>query len=440
MSLRMITKAKGRTLARVHCAQLYMCKGTDLYDKPYGLIPAGSKTGNASVILDNTSLKVWITAGQIYCYGRQIIIDKYTEVVDLSTITFSSEKVYGTIYVRVDLNDVVDQTATLGFVYQSDAHVDFSEDMRQDNLYKRANGIFDIPIERFVYEPSATSGVYFSKQESLIRTLEEQARAKTEKVTFKIGNSNIEKVFNSKGKGIAKAINADVAGAADGLADTDISRTLDGVWTAMRYNILYTYSFIFNLNNITEKQMSIDFSRLQYAHIWIRHILKTSDNLLKKLQITIPLQYKQEIYDTYEDYMDLSFEFAFDFDISNKASKNYLCFEFEHTYPIKTSTAKIVVVSDSKFDSSKHIKIACFEFSPTSKKVKMTGYLQDTTTFTGKHMDEEQGVLRDCYFRFSKPTFIAGIYNDSGIIGASSAISDFAVYADFIYKGNVKAS
>jgi hypothetical protein len=448
MSVRMITKTKGRTFARVHCAQFYMCKGTDIDDKPYGVIPTGL-LNPLGLVYDNTTLKITVKAGQLYCYGRQVVVEEDTEAIDLSTITFSSEKVYGTIYIRIDLNDVVDQYAEIGFVYNTDAHVDFSEDQQQDNLYKRANGIFDIPLGRFIYKPAGENGTYFFNLERLVRTLDTEARAKTEKVQAYIGNTAIEKIFKN-GESIVEAVESNHSGSADGLGDTKITQALDGVWTANRKYIATYSTSLFNYGNVTDNNVVIDTAHQVKAHIWDRHIqvgqYETTENATKQLQLTMSLQKKNPSTAIGSaDWLDVrtyNFAMAFDITIGTTYVKYYLAMKYAHDDPATSKlTPEIVTITESQYNKSLHEKIAMIEYNPTSKKVIITGLMKDTTTYTAQEMDEEQGVLRDVTYRYSKPTFKVGNYDSAGnLLGTTYVISGFTIYADFLYKGSVQAS
>lgn len=284
MAIRLITKKTGRLFTKTHCMMFYMGKGNNIYGKPYGIIPT-SEEDPLGLTFDETNLTIYVNPGQAYCYGRQCIVSEKTQVFDMHGIL--DGKCYATLYLRIDLSDIVDQFCTFSLVYGTEAFVDFDLEMKHSNLYKRGNGVYDVPIARFVYTAEAVDGKHFSNYEKIIPVLDEQARAVVDS-PLAIGKTSTNDMFSGE-KTEVRALQADMAKTTNMIGSTRIYPTIDNVWTSQRVKILNQNSSSYEKTTSKTIPIKIDFDHLQYAFIMSEyyHYVESTG---KHLQICLRLR------------------------------------------------------------------------------------------------------------------------------------------------------
>lgn len=270
MAIRLVTKTGGRLSARVHSAFFHLAKGNSLKEKPYGIVPTKDYEDPFGLVFDNTELKVRINPGQFSCYGRQCIITEETEVLRMGDVYLTSDKLYMTVYARIDLNDQVFQNVELRYAYNTEAHVDFPKHQMAQNLYRKTNGLYDVPLARFVFHQNPTTpDGYFTDYEKVIETFDDESRAVT-KQTERIGSKSEARLLDN-GAFILKADHANHSKGASLIGNTEISGYLDDVWTAKRASLFLHSATNFNKENKNNISLPIDKNHLQYAFLTSEH-------------------------------------------------------------------------------------------------------------------------------------------------------------------------
>lgn len=262
MATRLITKTTGKILATTHCRMFYMAKGNNIDGKPYGIIPT-TDDDPLGLVFDEEKLTVSVKPGQAYCYGRQCVVSEKTQVFDMHEYK-ETEKGFCVVYLRIDLSDIVDQDCRFLFTYGSNTYPDMSL-MFHSNLLKRGNGIYDVPIGRFVFSPGLENGIHFSKYEKTIPVLDQQSRATTDQ-TDKIGLTKAEKMLKGS-KFVIRASKAENAQSATHFGDTEVLPTLDGVWTGKRIQFGKYNAENFLHSTTIKYPLKIDKTHLQRAYI-----------------------------------------------------------------------------------------------------------------------------------------------------------------------------
>lgn len=265
MAIRLITKTGGRLSARVHSAFFHLAKGNSLKEKPYGIVPTKDYDDPFGLVFDNTELKVRIRPGQFSCYGRQCIITEETEAVRMGDVYLTSDKLYMTVYARIDLNDQVYQHVDIRYAYNTEAHVNFPQRQMAQNLYRKTNGLYDVPLARFVFHQNPTTpNGYFTDYEKVIETFDDESRASTTQ-TERIGSKSASRLIENKVFTL-KADHANHSKGAKLIGDTEIS-TLDNVWTAKRVPLFLHSAVNFTKGNEINIPLTIDKSHLNRAYL-----------------------------------------------------------------------------------------------------------------------------------------------------------------------------
>lgn len=266
MAIRLVTKTGGRLSARVHSAFFHLAKGNSLKEKPYGIVPTKDYDDPFGLVFDNTELKVRIKPGQFSCYGRQCIVTEETEAVRMGDVYLTSDKLYMTVYARIDLNDQVFQKVDIRYAYNTEAHVDFPKQQIAQNLYRKTNGLYDVPLARFVFNQNPTTpDGYFTDYEKVIETFDDESRAAT-KQTERIGSKSEARLIDN-GAFIPKADHANYSKGASLIGDTEISGDLENVWTAKRAPLFLHSAVNFTKGNEINIPLAIDKNHLSRAYL-----------------------------------------------------------------------------------------------------------------------------------------------------------------------------
>lgn len=266
MAIRLVTKTGGRLSARVHSAFFHLAKGNSIKEKPYGIVPTKDYDDPFGLVFDNTELKVRIKPGQFSCYGRQCIITEETEAVRMGDVYLTSDKLYMTVYARIDLNDQVFQKVELRYAYNTEAHVDFPKRQMAQNLYRKTNGLYDVPLARFVFHQNPTTpDGYFTDYEKVIETFDDESRAAT-KQTERIGSKSKARLLDN-GAFVLKADHAEHSKGASLIGNTEISEGLENVWTAKRAPLFLHSAVNFTKGNEINIPLTIDKNHLSGAYL-----------------------------------------------------------------------------------------------------------------------------------------------------------------------------
>ncbi len=311
--IKLISKTTGEVSAYHDSAVFFAIKGHSvdrqqegLPLEPYGIIP--SKYDNPfSLEFDETNLTVSIKPGILQVYGRQVELDQAVEVYDFHS-TVESQLMYCTIFIEIGLEDMTLQVAKLKIDIAGAGYKNFDANATRDNLYKLNHGVFQAPIIRFQYAPSAET--HFTDETLIMPILEVEAREAVREITLdgKINGVDCEDLWSiaydpalgankSPFKYWLKAENVDalaaykaasthtaitagysVAATAEALGDTDthdttaISSSLTGVLTVVRKKVINLGTW-FGTNANNEVLLNVNTSKLQLIRI---HFTKKS--------------------------------------------------------------------------------------------------------------------------------------------------------------------
>ena len=410
MAIRLITKKTGRLSPKTHCMMFYMGKGNNIEGKPYGIIPT-SEEDPLGLTFDETNLTIYVNPGQVYCYGRQCVISEKTQVFDMHGIV--DGKCYVTLYLRIDLSDIVDQFCKFSIVYGTEAFVDFDLEMKHSNLYKRGDGIYDVPIARFVYTAEAVDGKHFSNYEKIIPILDEQARAVVTS-PLAIGKTSTNDMFSGE-KTEVRALQADKAKATNMIGSTRIYPTIDNVWTAKRVKILDQSDYNFNSTKAITKSIKLDSSRLQYVFL-------ESDCLYTKTSNGVSKNYN--LYMKFETNLTTSILVKLNFGIRMQLGKKYFLGldgnnnnRIVNGYPIWKITIK----------EDRHTSVNLAWVMLTETGVQWQGLY---------NIDRREFVSG--YYLIEQPLLISGFDEDNMVFYEGPR--GLNIYLDFLYKGDVNVS
>mgnify|MGYP007106418846 FL=1 len=388
----------------------YMGKGNNIEGKPYGIIPT-SEEDPLGLTFDETNLTIYVNPGQAYCYGRQCVVSEKTQVFDMHGIV--DGKCYVTLYLRIDLSDIVDQFCTFSIVYGTEAYVDFDLEMKHSNLYKRTSGVYDVPIAKFVYTAEAVDGKHFSNYEKTIPVLDEQARAVADS-PLAIGKTSTNDMFSGE-KTEVRAIQADMAKTTNMIGSTRIYPTIDNVWTAKRVKILDQSDYNFNSTKAITKSIKLDSSRLQYVFL-------ESDCLYTKTSNGVSKNYN--LYMKFETNLTTSILVKLNFGIRMQLGKKYFLGldgnnnnRIVNGYPIWKITIK----------EDRHTSVNLAWVMLTETGVQWQGLY---------NIDRREFVSG--YYLIGQPLLISGFDEDNMVFYEGNR--GLNIYLDFLYKGDVNVS
>lgn len=421
MAIRLITKKTGRLFAKTHCMMFYMGKGNNIYGKPYGIIPTNEEDP-LELTFDETNLTIYINPGQAYCYGRQCVVSEKTQVFDMHGIL--DGKCYATLYLRIDLSDIVDQFCTFSLVYGTEAFVDFDLEMKHSNLYKRGNGVYDVPIARFVYTAEAVGGKHFSNYEKTIPILDEQARAVVTS-PLAIGKTPTNEMFSGE-KTEVRALQADMAKTTNMIGSTRIYPTIDNVWTAQRVKILKQSAANFKSTMSKTIPIKIDFDHLVRAFISSEHYhyissTNTRADICLKMHAKSGLILKQEA--------DIFFPLKFDLELE-KNVMYYAGFNRRYYFSWTAQKYKTVVIPLSI--SKEELVNNLFMFKLTDNGIYWKGTYTENTT-----AEEVDGKI---WATLGDISIVTATISDGTVKDWFYGNQGKSVYVDFLYKGDVNVS
>lgn len=421
MAIRLITKKTGRLFAKTHCMMFYMGKGNNIYGKPYGIIPT-SEEDPLGLTFDETNLTIYINPGQAYCYGRQCVVSEKTQVFDMHGIL--DGKCYATLYLRIDLSDIVDQFCTFSLVYGTEAFVDFDLEMKHSNLYKRGNGVYDVPIARFVYTAEEVDGKHFSNYEKTIPILDEQARAVVTS-PLAIGKTPTNEMFSGE-KTEVRALQADIAKTTNMIGNTRIYPTIDNVWTAQRVKILNQSAANFKSTLSKTIPIKIDFNHLVRAFISSEHYhyissTNTRADICLMMHAKSGLILKQEA--------DIFFPLRFDLELE-KNVMYYAGFNRGSYFSWTAQKYKTVVIPLSI--SKEELVNNLFMFKLTDNGIYWKGTYTENTT-----AEEVDGKI---WATLGDISIVTATISDGTVKDWFYGNQGKSVYVDFLYKGDVNVS
>lgn len=407
MAIRLLTKTGGRLSARVHSAFFHLAKGNSLKEKPYGIVPTKEYDDPFGLVFDNTELKVRIKPGQFSCYGRQCIATEETEAVRMGDVYLTSDKLYMTVYARIDLNDQVFQKVDIRYAYNTEAHVDFPKQQIAQNLYRKTNGLYDVPLARFVFHQNPTTpNGYFTDYEKVIETFDDESRAATRK-TERIGSKSEARLFEND-TFILKADHASHSKGASLIGNTEIKYYLENVWTGRRTSIIEHGWFDFN--NTTSKTVTQenDNAHLQYAHIFSECRYKKNN-----VDYDFYMKFTNTKTEEYTTYAKLNFN-----GLVEVGKKYYLVLDYKNDRTLNGYHIWDIVISE-KEGSMTQITLAWIKVSPD--KIEWQG-MYDTSK---NYVNNIKG----------QPELVTGFDTSNKFFYDSTR--GLGVYVDFIYKGGV---
>lgn len=185
--LKLVSKENGEVSAYHDSSIFFAIKGCSVDKKqeglptePYGIIPSHYENP-FTLEFDEDNLTVSIKPGILHVYGRQVELTEAVEVYDFHS-TVESQLMYCTIYIEISLEDMTLQIARLKIDIAGAGYKNFDANMTRDNLYKLDHGVFQAPIARFQYAPSATP--HFSNGEIVMPTLEGETREAVREINY----------------------------------------------------------------------------------------------------------------------------------------------------------------------------------------------------------------------------------------------------------------
>lgn len=425
MAIKLITKKTGLLIAKTHCMMFYMGKGNNIYGKPYGIIPT-SEEDPLGVTFDETNLTIYVNPGQLYCYGRQCIVSEKTQVFDMHGIL--DGKCYVTLYLRIDLSDIVDQFCKFSIVYGTEAFVDFDLDMKHSNLYKRGDGVYDVPIARFVYTAEAVDGKHFSNYEKIIPVLDEQARAVVTS-PLAIGKTPTNEMFSGE-KTEVRALQADMAKTTNMIGSTRIYPTIDNVWTAQRVQFGSYKDTDFIEGTIKNIPVKIDKGHLQRMYIVGKSIV--SSNPRRDTYIRFPAKIERSWFK--KENIDILIKLSFDELMFNKEDN------------IETQELAIGVPLTEVFNKKTNpvfLDIGIFKQSTLEYYKHIAPLAKITVTNNGIAWN---GLFPGTFHYYNSDSTLSITLDSPSIVGSTEDGNWFygnqgnGIYVDFLYKGDVNVS
>lgn len=426
MAIRLITKATGRILAKTHCNMFYMGKGNNLYGNPYGIIPTEDEDPLGLVFSEST-LTVSVKPGQVYCYGRQCIIDEETQILDMHDWK-RTEKCYGVVYLQIDLSDIVEQFCRFDLAYGTENYPDFNQNMNHSNLYKRGNGIYDVPIARFIYSPDGEGGKHFINYMKVIPLLDEQARAVSTNIE-KIGGMKIEDAFKNS-LSLIKANSADHCESAHTIGDTIIGSHLEKVWTGKRVQFGSYKDTDFIEGTTKNIPVKIDRNHLQRMYIVGKSFVSSDP--------------RRDTYIRFPAQIDRSWFKKENIDILIKLSFSELMFNKEDNIEVQELTIGVPLTEVfNKKTNPVFLDIVIFKQSTLEYYKHIAPLAKITVTNNGIAWN---GLFPGTFHYYSSDSTLSITLDSPSIVGSTKDGKWFygnqgnGIYADFLYKGDVNVS
>lgn len=155
-----------RVLAYSDTVIFYIGKGNskiDSQDKidsirtfsPFGIIKTNKEDQPFKIEFDASTLILYVNPGMLSVYGRQVYLKDKIKLHDFHQGIESDEN-YCTLYIEVNLNDILNQTARFVLTTSSNGY-EYNPGQYmgnyKDNLYKHNNGVYRVPIAQFKYKP-----------------------------------------------------------------------------------------------------------------------------------------------------------------------------------------------------------------------------------------------------------------------------------------------
>lgn len=183
--------------------------------KPYGIIKT-TYQNPLSLTFNESTRKVYINPGVFMAYGRLCEIAEQGLVMDFASITpASTDRVFYVVYVVIDVNDAVVNSAQIKLTEPTSQPVNIDALQDQDDLYMREYGVFMMPIAQFSYSPISSGGQYFSDYSLIPEVFDEETvqiaddLLDNEDVNGTIGEALIKNIFEfSQGNMTNKFSNA----------------------------------------------------------------------------------------------------------------------------------------------------------------------------------------------------------------------------------------
>lgn len=293
---KLISKKTGEVSAYHDSAIFYTIKGCSvdkkqegLPNEPYGIIPS-HYNNPFTLSFDESELTVSIAPGILHVYGRQVELTETTEVYDFHS-TVESQLMYCTVFIEISLEDMTAQVARLKIDIAGAGYKNFDANMIRDNLHQLGHGVFQAPIARFKYNPTATT--HFSDAEIVMPTLEGEARGAVREIRItdeingvpldEIANLNTSLNFNNW----KRASNVDalarynaqanhnentggysVATTAEKLGNTAINSSLTNVFTVKRYTVISLSTWFGTYVDQSTRLSNIDTSKIHAIRLW----------------------------------------------------------------------------------------------------------------------------------------------------------------------------
>lgn len=468
-TLHLLSKETGEISAYHDSALFFTIKGNSvdhsqegLPAEPYGIIP--SKYMNPfSLAFDEDELTVSINPGILHVYGRQVELTEQVEAYDFHS-TVESQLMYCTIYIEISLEDMTLQVARLKIDIAGAGYKNFDANMTRDNLYALDHGVFQAPIARFKYSPSAAT--HFSDGEIIMPTLEGETREsvlnirQTDKINgvalnvlaevytdeFKkwMKTSNVaalaqylsQSTHNSDAGGYSLAKEAQKFGNTAGHDTTAINSSLTGVYTVVRKKVTSLGKW-FGTDTTQEVSLSVNTSKIQFIRLHFTEKSFTAKvNYQRKYLMTF-----WQWQDQYPDSVTCVLNPDGERWISGQPSSTRFCLYYYHWF---------YVISGSGWHSEEGMKFGTYaDFQASVGTEDAPNWSQGSTSiysintkrrFMDVYMEISSGKIK---FRFEgrgygaeSYEFLDGWWRWCPLQGRDTDAGD--LYIDIIYKGDVR--
>jgi len=295
-SLRIINKKEEKVLSSTDCALFYLGRGNDnssAEGKPTGIVNS-SYTTPFALVFDNANLKVYLNPGIAQIYGRQIELNAQMEAYDFHATALAA-RIYCNIYLELNLEDSVNQKVTLKMSLNGGNYKNFFTNGIQDNLQKLGHGVYQAPLNHFIYTPGEEEP--FSDEgfdmvildgecrqstrslddESLINDVPVPTLGTVEDGIFKFehaDNSNGIAWYESSDKketspGYSVADGTERIGLGEG--STSIDSQISGLQTVARIK-LCNITNLFGMESCDIRvRLSIDWAHIQAIRLWFKN-------------------------------------------------------------------------------------------------------------------------------------------------------------------------
>ena len=266
--IRLLTKNETQIRAYHDTVIYYSKMGNDNSDNPFSILKSEYENPLA-ITTDNSTLKIYVNPGMLICYGRQIEITEKIEVYDFLKSETTQGKKYVTIYLEINLEDVVNETVAFRVHVNTLAYENI-KNVYRDNLYRASHGIYLIPIGHLTFTPSSANpfadiGLYIQEAEINTKKDTELIDDNTMLNGKRLGDLCNGSKFNNARK-------ADRATECEKIGGVTISSTNLNLITSNVFNVYPFRLDTFNKGSKTSgySNLNLDLDHASELRFWIR--------------------------------------------------------------------------------------------------------------------------------------------------------------------------